>query len=168
MYFIVVVVTFVLFLLTTYLVFRKKMFSSLGAFLLVLIVMVNLSLSIGMFTYVLYNPNIFLMPSANTSSTLLKLKSSTGGLPVFNYLFWSNAMSIVSILFLSATSSDKKSLLVDLVGAWNKTDIDNSVENLINHSIENKNDRDWVYKALCILKNYTPNNKAEEDEKLDH
>lgn len=50
--------------------------------------------------------------------------------------------------------TDKSSFLVDLVGAWNKIDIDNSIDNLTQHGINNPDDREWCLEMIKILKNY--------------
>jgi hypothetical protein len=42
---------------------------------------------------------------------------------------------------------NKSSFLVELVGAWNKVDIDNSIENLIDHGMQKPQDREWVTKC---------------------
>ncbi len=76
-----------------------------------------------------------------------------------NVLVGINALLLVStflIWFLARNTFErnKSSFLVELVGAWNKVDIDNSIENLIDHGMQKPQDREWVTKVLKILKNY--------------
>lgn len=70
----------------------------------------------------------------------------------FSFLIW----------FLTRNSFDRNrsSLLVEAIGAWNKIDIDNSVENLIDHGIKKPEDRLWVVHVLKILKGYKDEPKS--------
>lgn len=55
--------------------------------------------------------------------------------------------------------TDKSSFLVDLVGAWNKIDIDNSIDNIVQYAIKNPSDREWATEVLRILKGFKEDKK---------
>lgn len=87
------------------------------------------------------------------------LKTLTNNNLSNNVLVGINTLLLIStflIWFLARNTFErnKSNFLVELVGAWNKVDIDNSIENLIDHGARNPRDREWVIRVLKILKNY--------------
>lgn len=61
-------------------------------------------------------------------------------------------LGITAFLGVLASPDQKISWVVDAIGAWSKTNIDNSIESLINRGIDEPQDREWVEKMIPLLK----------------
>lgn len=65
-------------------------------------------------------------------------------------------LGITAFLGVLASPDQKISWLVDAIGAWSKTNIDNSVESLVNRAIDEPQDRDWVERMIPLVKGSSP------------
>lgn len=61
-------------------------------------------------------------------------------------------LGITAFLGVLASPDQKISWVVDAIGAWSKTNIDNSVESLVNRGIDEPQDREWVEKMIPLVK----------------
>lgn len=128
------------------------------------------SIAFGSITVIFVQPELFLSQGSGigtsteaagkTTSKVLAARASVNinssllfnlniALMFFSFLMW----------FMTRPTVDqqRKNFLIDIVGAWNKMDIDNSTEDLVSHALKNKEDRQWAKEVLMILKNYQPN-----------
>lgn len=141
-------------------IFRKHLKEHIGSFYLIMSVVVSISSFIALLFVVIENPSVLAQPNPQPATTGRAVVSISGvGIGnLLNYLFWLNLVNMLIALLLNSFShkdpSQRSRLLVDLVGAWKQTNIDNSIEELVNHGIREPQDRDWVLSSLSILKNY--------------
>lgn len=66
---------------------------------------------------------------------------------------------VMSFLFTMLRREGQASVLVDLVGAWNKIDIDNSEEILVKHGLSFPEDRLWITDIIKIRHKFTEDKK---------
>ena len=105
--------------------------------------------------------SLFVVVQVSQAKEPLKAVASMGAFS--NMLVAFNGILLLSSFLIwfftkSNVKKDRTNFLVELVGAWNKVDIDNSTDILVDHGLRNPMDRSFVIDTLKIIKGYKEEN----------